>query len=67
VPQYIIDRSKKEAKRLLKEIRSGGEPCPDGFAAASIKLMQVQHVIAQDLGYRDWDDLLQRNRAKETV
>jgi hypothetical protein len=64
MPQYIIDRAKKEAKRLLKDIQSGAEPCPDGFAADSIKLMQVQHVVAVDLGYRDWAELLRMNQPR---
>jgi hypothetical protein len=47
--QYIIDRAKKEAKRIHKD------------AADSVTLRQAQDRAAQDLGYRDWADLLRMN------
>ena len=59
---YSIPWVKKQAKKLLKEIRSGAEPCPEGFTADSIRLGQVQHIVARDLGYENWLKLLEANR-----
>src|SRR5262245_20307669 len=65
---------RKEAKSLLKKCRSGDSQAlsrirfrlphfrssDDETATAEIKLADVQHVLAQELGYANWGNLKQR-------
>jgi len=67
-----LEHYRKDAKRLLRELRSGA---PDALARAEavlgdraherFQLSDAQHVVARELGYRTWAEL-KRTALSET-
>ena len=62
-----LDNLKKEAKRWLKALRAGDEPCTSASAArvfprplAELTLRDVQHALALEHGVAGWSALKQR-------
>jgi ankyrin repeat protein len=64
-----VERLRKEAKRILKRCRAGDAASIDRLRAQlpnldleQIKLADVHHAVARELGYRNWGEL-KRNDA----
>ena len=64
VPKQLLDSLTKSAKSLVKAVRRGDIAARDrvqqvyrDLPESTLKLMQAQHVLAVELGYRSWADL----------
>jgi hypothetical protein len=62
--KHSIPWMKKQAKKLLRAYRANEPQAVAEVTAAGYDdptLMQVQHLIARNLGYKNWDEFREKN------